>query len=201
MKEKFRFHQLILRKNEIINRRAILPAMVCGLSYLGYGAILTIVPDQCDFLQIHNKGLFFTSYTLSTVLSRLVAGQISDRLGRLPVMRLAIVLLTFSYIYFAFVQSPTGILIASGLVGFSIGIVIPAVFAWTVDRSEDHNRGKSFATMYIGLEFSIGLGAILSAWIYQSNPNNFSNTFLIIAAATLLALAFVRDHRPSSQVV
>ncbi|MCB0665812.1 MAG: MFS transporter [Saprospiraceae bacterium] len=197
-----RFHprQLKLKKTEIIHYRAILPAFVCGLSYFGYGAILTVAPDQSEYLGMTNKGLFFTSYTLFTVLSRVVAGQISDRYGRLPVMRIAIVLLAISYIYFSYSDTPFHLIMASGMVGFSIGIVIPSVFAWTADRSEDDNRGKSFATMYIGLEFAIGTGAILSAWIYQSNPVNFQATFLTMAVISLLAMFFIREgKRPASQ--
>lgn len=198
---RFPFHirQLKLSRNEIIHSRAILPALVCGLSYFGYGAVLTVAPDQSEYLNMTNKGLFFTSFTLFTVLSRVVAGRVSDRYGRLPVMRFAIVFLVFSYIYFSYVDNPIQLILASGMVGFSIGIVIPSVFAWTADRSDDQNRGKSFATMYIGLEFAIGSGAILSAWLYDSNPSNFKITFQVMAVISLLTLLFIREGSSSRQ--
>lgn len=193
-KQSFHPRQFKLRKDEIIHRNAVAPAIVCGLSYLGYGAILTVAPDQSEFLGMDNKGLFFTSFTVCTVLSRLVAGRVSDRYGRLPVMRIAIIFLTIAYFFFGTIATPIGLIMASGFVGFSIGIVIPAVFAWTADRSDDSNRGKSFATMYIGLEFAIGFGAILSAWLYQSNPHNFRITFFVMAILSLLAIFFIKEN-------
>ena len=191
----FKPSYLRLRKDEIISRRSVLPALVCGLCYLGYGAILTVTPDQSEYLGMLNKGLFFTSFTLCSVLSRLVAGTISDRYGRIPVMRVAVVLLTFSYVLLGLAESPLWLLVASGFVGFSIGIVIPAVFAWTADRSNDDNRGRSFATLFIGLEFAIGSGAILGAAIYNNQPSNFYLTFLVMGIIAFMAIIFVREGR------
>jgi MFS family permease len=196
---RFKFRHLTLTKTEIINRRSLKPALVCGLSYLGYGSILTVTPDQCEFLGMTNKGLFFTSFTLCSVLSRLVAGTISDRYGRLPVMRFAVVLLAMAYILFGHADKPDLLLMGAGFVGFSIGIVIPAVFAWTADRSEDHNRGKSFATLFIGLEFAIGSGAILGAALYGNEPSQFQFTFLVMGLIAFVALFFIReDYSPIS---
>ncbi len=192
----FQPSQLWLKKDEWISRRSIYPALVCGLSYLGYGAILTVTPDQSEYLGMTNKGLFFTSFLLCSVLSRLVAGRISDRFGRIPVMRLAVVVLTIAYALFGLASSPAWLLAASGFVGFSIGILIPAVFAWTADRSVDSNRGKSFATLFIGLEFAIGAGAILGAALYQNHPANFDTTFLMMGVISLGAMLFVREGRP-----
>lgn len=191
----FQIEQFKLSKNEIISVSAILPALVCGLSYLGFGAILTVTPDQCDFMGMTNKGLFFTSFTICSVASRLVAGTISDRYGRIPVMRVAVILLAFSYYLFGTASTPTNLLIYSGMVGFSLGIVIPAVFAWTVDRSTDTDRGKSLATLFIGLEIAIGTGALISAAVYQNNPAKFTLVFAIISGISMLAIFFVRDKR------
>ncbi len=189
------FHPRILRlhRHDIISRSAIFPALVCGLAYMGFGAIITITPDQCDFMGMDNRGLYFTSFTMCSVLSRLVAGRLSDRIGRIPVMRFAVVLLAIAYYTFGQAETPYGLLAASGFVGFSLGIAIPAVFAWTVDRSEDLTRGKSIATLYIGLEFAIGSGALLGAFLYNNDPSKFALTLTTVAIAPLFALLFIRD--------
>ena len=61
-------------------------------------------------------------------------------------MRIAVVILAFSYVFFGYVDGPSMLIAASGFVGFSLGLAIPVVFAWTVDRSNDENRGKALAT-------------------------------------------------------
>ncbi len=193
--EKFSFHQLVLNKGEIIAPNALYPALVCGLSYFGFGVIVTITPDMCEHLGMTNKGLFFTSFTICSVLSRLVAGKISDIYGRIPVMRIAVLLLAISYVFMGYANTPVLLLMASGFVGFSLGIAIPAVFAWTVDRSGDHERGRSLATIFIGLELAIGAGALIGAEIYANNIDQYAWAFVFTSVLTLTALLFVKEGR------
>ncbi len=186
---------LALKKNEIISKEGILPAMVCGLSYMGFGAVITITPDQCDFLGVSNRGLYFTTFTLCSVLSRLVAGKASDKWGRIIVMRIAIICLAISFVIFGYADSVFGLLLGAGCIGFSLGICIPAVLAWAVDLSPDDVRGKTFGTVFIALEFAIGFGALLGAYIYDNNPANFKYVFSVIGAICLLAYLFIRQPR------
>ena len=193
VKQTFRPSLLLLKRNEILSQRALLPAAVCGLAYMGFGALITITPDQCTYLGITNKGLFFTTFLICAVFSRLFAGRLSDIYGRTPIMRIAIVLLALSYWVFGKSENPTWLLAASGLVGFCLGIVIPAVFAWTVDRSTDQNRGKALATVFIGLEMAIGIGALLGAAIYANDHERFDLVFIVIGGITLLGVFFTQD--------
>ena len=192
-KQKFSPSLLMLKKDEWINRSSILPAIVCGLSYMGFGALITVTPDQCVHLGMENKGIFFSSFTFCAILSRLFAGRLSDIYGRVIVMRIAVVILAFSYFLFGYANSPTILIATSGFVGFALGIAIPVVFAWTVDRSNDENRGKALATLFIGLEFAIGAGALLGAAVYDNNYQNFSTVFLIMGTASIMALIFIKS--------
>lgn len=194
-KKSFQPSLLKLKRNEIIDKDAILPAIVCGLSYIGFGALITITPDQCEFLGISNKGLFFTSFTVCSILSRLVAGTISDRYGRIIVIKVAIICLCLSHILLGLSNSPAWLLTATGLLGFSLGIGIPALFAWTIDRSQADKRGQAMATLYIGLEVAIGSGALLGAALYDNNAGNFGKTFYIMAFITSLGFLFLRKEK------
>lgn len=191
------FHPSILRlqKDEIVEPRAFLPALLCIVVYIGFGVIVTIVPDQTVYLGMSNKGLFFTSFTLMSVLSRLIAGRLSDVYGRIPITRIAIILLCFSYLFMGLSNSPTWLLIASGAVGFSMGIAGPAVFAWAIDRSEDKRRGRALATVFIGLEIAIGFGALFGAFMYDNNPQNFAHTFFWVAAITTAGIFILQGKR------
>jgi len=170
---------------------SIVPAIICGLSYFGFGVVLTIVPDQCEYLGMANKGMFFTSITVFSILSRLVAGKISDKYGRVVVMTFSAFCLAFSYMLMGFTDSPQSLLVASGAIGFSIGMMSPALFAWTIDRSDKQNRGKAMGTMYIGLEAAIGLGALMSAAIYQNDGTRFGIVFFVTAIITSLSVIFL----------
>lgn len=190
-KQAFHPSLLKLKRDEIIDNQSIIPAVVCGLVYLGFGAIITITPDQSVHLGMINKGAFFTSFTLCSILSRLVAGRLSDIYGRVVAIRLSAFMLAIAYVLMGMSTTPTWLLASAGLVGFSLGVGIPALFAWTIDRSEEESIGKAMATLYIGLEVAIGSGALLGAEIYDNNFANFSTTFNVIAIFPLIALLFL----------
>jgi len=121
----------------------------------------------------------------------LVAGRLSDIYGRVVVIRISALMLSIAYLLMGMSNSPTWLMVSAGLVGFSLGIGIPALFAWTIDRSEADSRGKAMATLYIGLEVAIGSGALLGAEIYDNNYANFSTAFNVIAIFPLIALLFL----------
>ncbi|MDW3652456.1 MAG: MFS transporter [Bacteroidia bacterium] len=185
--EKFKASLLKLKADEIIEKKALPVAFVTALIYLTFGILLTISPDQADHLGMENKGLLFTSFTLFTLLSRAIAGKASDKYGRIVVIKVSVIFIVLSLIYLGNVETMTNLMIASGALGFSTGIAAPAVFAWVIDISPENRRGRYMATTYIALEIGIGFGAILSAWLYDNNPNNFDLAYYAAAGFTLLA--------------
>jgi len=199
-KKKFKLEHLKINRHEIIDKTAIPPALLAFFIYASIGVLLTICPDQCEYYGLTNKGVFFTSFTLMSVISRLIAGKASDKYGRTNVLMWSMCLLILSLLSFSFINSATTLLIATGGLGFAMGTASPAVFAWAIDRCEDQNRGKALATIYIALEVSIGLGALMAGWIYNNNPDNFAKVFLTLAAFTVLGLVYLMRFRKVSTV-
>ncbi len=191
-KQKFKMSLLKISSSEIIEKKAMPPAIVALFIYLTFGIVLTITPDQSDYLGLSNKGLIFTSFTIFSILSRAVAGRVSDRYGRIPVIKASVLLLVFSLIFMGMASSATHLLMASGAIGFATGVASPAVFAWVIDISPEGRMARSMATVYIALEIGIGVGALLSAWIYDNNPELFAKAFYIGAAITSLAGVYLQ---------
>ena len=194
-RQRFSSDALKVSRNDIIEPMALAPAVVIALSYVSFGALLTIVPDQSAHLGMANKGFFFTSFTAFSVLSRVIAGRVSDRFGRVPVLKVALLLSALSLALMGNAQTPAMLLAASGFLGFSTGIVGPAAFAWVIDRSPDQHRGRAMATAYIALEIGIGFGALASAWAYDNDAANFPFAFYLMAVMALAALVYVQLAR------
>ena len=194
LKNKQSFHPkiLVLKKNDLYDRSALLPSSLALLFYMALGALITIGPDQSVYFGLKNKGLFMASFTAFSILSRLMTGSLSDRIGRINVLRVSIILIVFSLVSLSLVNSANMFLMACGCMGFAIGTASPPVFAWTIDRCLDENRGRALATIYIALEISIGFGAIFSAWLYNSNPDKFGMVFLILAIISTIGLFIMR---------
>ena len=199
-KQAFSFKLLKLRREELYDQSALAPAVIALTVYFAYGTMLTIIPDQADYLGLTNKGLPLAVLTCSSILSRVTSGRISDRYGRVIVMKYAAVGVTLSLAAMAVVSSWVGLLVVSGCLGFTVGVLSPAVFAWCIDRASDAHRGRAMATLYIALEVGIGAGALLSAWWYANDVANFGTAFLGTAAVTFFAAIYLQFiYRPLSE--
>jgi MFS family permease len=188
-KRPFRWSLLRLSRHEIVEPRVMPAALVTLLTYVGFGVVLTLGPDWSVYLGLKNKGLFFTVFTLSSLVVRFVAGKVSDRYGRVSVLRVSALLLILGLVLIGMATSAVGLLTAAAFFGFATGMASPTITAWTVDLSHPDHRGKALATMYIALELGIGGGALMAGWIYGNNPRLIPLAFY--ASATFAALSLL----------
>jgi MFS family permease len=151
----------------------------------GFGAMLTLVPDLSKHVGIANKGVFFLVFTLFSLFSRLIAGKLSDKIGRVKTLRLGTSLLTISLVLLGLSNEPVLFFTSGILFGLAVGTNSPTIMAWTIDLGEDKYRGRALSTVYIALEIGIGGGALLGGWLHNNRPENF-----IIAFAACAVLCF-----------
>ncbi|WP_242927790.1 MFS transporter [Pontibacter vulgaris] len=198
---RFRMGLLKISRSEIFEPRVLAPSVVMLFCYFAYGVVLTIIPDLSEHLGIKNKGLFFLSFTISSLAIRFMAGRVSDKYGRVNLLRVSTALLVLAMLAVGFSATPTQLLLSGVLFGVASGMNSPTIFAWTIDLSHKDHRGRAMATMYIALEAGIGLGALAAGWLYGNNPANFSIVFLAAAACAFISFLFLvfivkaQDHK------
>ncbi len=191
-KERFKIALLKINRKEIIEIRVIGGALVTFLSYLSYGAILTVISDWGTHLGVANKGLFYMVFTVSSLLIRFASGRLSDRIGRTSIIKFSLLLLTSALIFIGQADSPFQLMTAAAVYGVATGMLSPALTAFIIDLSHPEHRGKAVATMYIALEAGIGLGAFMAGAMYISDIQMVPPTFYIIAGFTLLAYLYLQ---------
>ncbi|GAB4400939.1 MAG: MFS transporter [Microscillaceae bacterium] len=191
----FRWAHLQVRKEEIFEKRVIVPSVVMVLSIFSFGVVLTLVPDFSEHLGLRNKGLFFSVYTLSSLGVRLIAGRISDLYGRKIVLQWALVVMVVAMACIAYAQTPTQFLWGAGIFGLAVGMSSPTLFAWTIDLSREAHRGRAIATVFIALEVGIGMGALLSGWLYDNQISRLPLAFLLAGGLAGLAWLFLSISR------
>ncbi len=190
-KQPFRLSLLKIRGDEIFEPLVWSPVIICFLTYFSYGAMLTIIPDFGAFLGVANKGVFFTYFTISSIGIRLLAGKVSDRYGRVPVLKVSAILMAASMFMMGLAGSPALLMASAVVYGISVGLNAPAITAWTIDLGRPEHRGRALASMYIAMEAGIGLGAYFSAFVYNNKSSNFPLTFYLFAGITLLATLYL----------
>lgn len=194
----FRLQLLKVSRQEIIEPAVIFPSIIMLLSVYSFGAVVTITPDLSQHLGIENKGLFFTFFTAASIAVRVFAGKASDRFGRVPIVIISLVLLSLAMLTMGLATNKGIFFLSAILFGAGVGMGNPTLFAWTIDLSKEHARGKAMATLYIALEAGIGTGAILSSLIYHNDPAMFQYAFWsggVLCVAALLLMVYFRSKK------
>ncbi|SHL69364.1 MFS transporter [Hymenobacter psychrotolerans] len=193
-RQKFSWSLLRLNWGEILEPQVMAPALVTLLCLFPFGAILTVVPDQSEALGLadHSKGLFYTCYTLASLVVRLLAGRASDTYGRVPVLRWSTALMVVALAILMLADNSVPLFLGSAvLFGLATGLNSPTLYAWTIDLSHPERRGRAVATMYIALEAGIGLGALLGGWLFSNQVARLPYVHGLSMALTLVALVYL----------
>lgn len=190
-KERFRFSMLKISRSDLFEPRVLNVFLVMFAVSFSSGVILTLIPDVSKTLGIHNKGLFFTVYTIASLVIRVFASKSSDIYGRVPVMIVSSILLAFGMGILGVSQSVWSFWTAAILFGFSWGLNTPTLTAWTIDLSHPDYRGRALATMYIALEAGIGVGAWWSGWWYGGKLANIPVAFYVSSVLALASLGYL----------
>ncbi|MBB4801601.1 MFS family permease [Flavobacterium nitrogenifigens] len=158
-------------RKDIVDKNVFPAGIITFLSYTAFGLILTLIPDWSEHLGATNKGIFFTAFTVASVLVRFGAGKVSDRHGRPKVIFAGLIIMSIALFVISAGKDIQMLLIGAGIYGVGTGILSPAVSAWTIDLSNPDHRGKAVATMYISMELGIGSGALLGGTYYNDQIN------------------------------
>jgi predicted MFS family arabinose efflux permease len=145
--------------------------------------------------------LVFGIYALAVLAALLVAGRLSDHLGRRPVLIVAAAGQALVMLLFATAESVTGLLVARIIQGLITGAAIGAVGAAMIDL--DKSRGA--IANAVAPAFGTALGALAGGIFLQYLPDPTHLVYAGLAAVFVtqaLGLHFVRDSiAPQSGVL
>lgn len=167
---------------------------------LAFGIYLTITPDFVDHLGYVYKGSFNTIIVASSIAMRFVAGRMSDRYGRIPVLLVGTILMTVGMATLGSAESKTTATLGALIYGASIGINMPTVFAWTTDLAQPGKIALALGTMLMALEVGIGVGALYSGFRFEGMVARIPELYYVGGAGTAIAAialfpAFLRGRR------
>lgn len=178
-KEKLHRSMFFIGKKDIIDRGALPAGIITFFSYTAFGLILTLIPDWSQYLGAANKGIFFTAFTVASVMMRFGAGKVSDRYGRTNVILVGLIITSIALFVISEGTTVNMLLTGAAVYGMGTGILSPAINAWTIDLSDPQHRGKAIATMYISMEIGIGCGALLGGSYYSDIIDRIPQIFKI----------------------
>jgi MFS family permease len=134
----------------------------------------------------------FGSYALAVLAALLVAGRLSDHLGRRPVLIVAALGQALVMLLFAVAGSVTGLLVARIIQGVTTGAAIGAVGAAMVD----HDKSRGAVANAVAPPFGTALGALIGGIFLQYLPGPTHLVYAALAAifiAQAIGLSFTKE--------
>jgi MFS family permease len=167
----------------------LLPAVAVAFLSFGHGGILTFLPIHALKLGLENPGLWFGLYALCLLMSRPIAGPLSDRISRRDVIVPGLILNLLGIGILALASSPLWLMAAAVVRGFGTGAAQPALMTVAVDQTSPQRRGQSMAQYQCFYDLGIGLGSLTLGAFLDLVDQNFSLMYAATAVVALIGLS------------
>lgn len=197
-REKFHVGLLKINASDLYEPTAIPPSIVMMLNTFCFGVVISLFPDFSNMHGIANKGDYFVFFTGASLFARIIGGMLSDRFGRVPVVRVSTLIVGAGSLLTGFSYDPTSFFIGGLVFGMGYGLTSPALFAWVADLAPKQSIGKGMSTIFVFLEIGIGMGALLSGLFYQGDVSRFPWIFGGAACLSFLAFLYLVIYKPKS---
>jgi MFS family permease len=174
----------------LVVRETLMPATAAAFLSFGQGGTLTFLPIHAIHLGLGNPGLWFGLYAFSLLLSRPVAGPLSDRISRRAVIIPGLIMHMSSFLLLAFATSTTWLWAAAIIGGAGVGAAQPALMTLSVDQTTAQRRGQSMAQYQCFYDLGIGIGSLSLGVLLDLTEQSFMLMYLTTAIVSLLGLCY-----------
>jgi MFS transporter, DHA1 family, tetracycline resistance protein len=170
-----------------LSRPLLVIFLTIFVNLVGFGIIIPLLPFYAQTFGATPLviGLLFASFSLSQLLASPVLGDLSDRLGRRPVLIFSLIGTVVSFAMLAVAHSLTMLFAARIVDGLSGGNITTAR-AYIADITTEENRARAFGILgaAFGLGFIVGpgLGGLFSHISYTA-PIWAAAVITVVAAA------------------
>jgi len=164
---------------------------------LGFGIVIPIMPFYVEHMGAGGTelGLLVASYAVMRLICGPIWGNLSDRVGRKPVMMVGIFGYGITMILFGLATQLWMLFVFRILSGILSSATSPTTMAYigdsTPEKERSHGMGILGAAVGIGTIFGPGLGGLLAG-------ENLATPFFIAGAMSFLALLLIWLFLPES---
>jgi MFS family permease len=144
--------------------------------------------------------LIFATYTLALIPSLLVFGQLSDRVGRRPVIAGGLVLAAVGLILLAAAQSTPWLYVARAVQGVALGAAVGTIPAALVELEPSGDYGRAALAAVLGQSGGSAAGPLVAGALAQWAPARLQLCYLValaVTVATTVAILRTSEPRPA----
>jgi DHA1 family multidrug resistance protein-like MFS transporter len=179
-----------------------LAAGIEAVMYLGYGAFLGFLPIYGRSVGLNDAqiAIVFGVQLALAMAAKPIAGRVSDRAGRLPVIVIGLLLCAAALPLIFRSESLTIFLLVAPLLGIGVGAVTPVTNALIADLASTRRLGAAMGVFGTIWDIGEAAGPMIAGFLI--GRLNYARTFDVLAAIiTLVALGVVamfREAKPGA---
>ncbi|HEY4774843.1 MAG TPA: MFS transporter [Xanthobacteraceae bacterium] len=159
-----------------------------AVMYLGYGAFLGFLPVYAQRTGLNDAeiALVLGSQLVAAMAAKPVAGRMSDRLGRKPVIAAGLALCAVALALMFRTASFGGLLALAPILGLGVAAVTPVTNALIADLVATRRLGAAMGVFGTIWDIGEAAGSILAGYLIGSL--GYAATFDVLAAVVALAM-------------
>ena len=146
----------------LIAREAVRPGLALALGSIGYAAVAAFVVLHLDARGVGHGAAVFGAFATMVVLTRLVGGDLPDRIGPARVATAAALVEALGLVAIALAESLAVALVGALAMGAAFSLLYPSLSLIVVNSIPDHRRGAALGTFTACFDAGVGLGAPLA---------------------------------------
>jgi MFS family permease len=185
----FRPKWLEQEHRSLIAREALLPGAALALGSTGYAAVAAFVVLHLDERGVGHGALVFGALATMVVLTRLVGGDLPDRVGPARVATAAALVEAVGLATLAFAHSLPVAIAGALAIGAAFSLLYPSLSLIVVNQVSEARRGAALGTFTAFFDAGIGLGAPLAG--AAAALSSYEGSFLLGAAIALACAALI----------
>ncbi len=182
----------------LIAREAVRPGAALALGSIGYACVAAFVVLHLDSRGVGHGAAVFGAFATMVVLTRLVAGDLPDRVGPARVATGAALAEAVGLTTIGLAHSLPVAIVGALAMGTAFSLLYPSLSLIVVERIPETRRGAALGTFTAFFDAGVGLGAPLAG--AAAALTSYEGAFLLsaaiaVVAATGIALAIAPGAR------
>lgn len=184
-------NQEIARSNLLFLYLAVFVAIV------GFGMVFPLLPFYAQSFGANATqiGLLAAVFSIGQFFASPIVGRISDRFGRKPVLGIALLGVSLSFLIFGLAKSLSWLFISRFLHGIFSSGAFPIASAYIGDSTPKQERVKYMGRLTAMLSLGFIVGPALSGFLSASNP---TLPFFVASLVAFLSSLFIFLFLPES---
>ncbi len=173
----------------LIAREAIRPGTALALGSIGYATVAAFVVLHLEARGVGHGATVFGAFATMVVLTRLIGGDLPDRVGPARVATAAAVTEAVGLATIAVAHSLPVALAGALAMGAAFSLLYPSLSLIVVDRVPETGRGAALGTFTAFFDAGVGVGAPLAG--LAAAIASYEGAFLLAAAIALVSASTI----------